>query len=474
MMTGMDPWGGREMRRIRRNKGVTFLACMIFMIVFLALGAGLATMSGANVQLSANQKRAARALAGAESGLEVMRYWLGKVEMDASTNPADYYQKILNQVRDELYHANATNMKLGLDGVLKPVPLDAVAGQSFSAKLQMNPNNPIGGFYFLDVTVTGACQGMERTIRVGFSVSPYEHPIFKFGLATKGPINFPNNPTTDTVTSNWEADIYTESGGSMIAVSVGGNANFDGDINIANPNATYDFAGDVQIAGETGETAIDNHVHVGVPPVEFPTADTSRFFPYATGPVVDPCTMDLTKGLTLTNATIPAGTNPTFDGTVNIQGVLIVEQPNVITFNENVELEGMIVGENGAYNASGNQINIAGNFASLPLPSDPQFDALRQEEGSSIITPDFAVSFTGNYSSIEGVVAAGTLHFSGNASAVIKGSLVSYSEYPTVVEGNVSLTFDRAHTVKIPAGFDTKRILAFEPSSYTVVVASAG
>ncbi|MHC4518841.1 MAG: pilus assembly PilX N-terminal domain-containing protein [Planctomycetota bacterium] len=460
------------MRRIRRNKGVTFLACMIFMIVFLALGAGLATMSGANVQLSANQKRAARALAGAESGLEVMRYWLSKVMMDSSMDPKDYFQEILSQVKTELYHANATNMKLGIDGALQPVTLDAVAGQSFTAELQMNPNNPIDGLYFLDVTVTGVCQGMARTIRVGFSVSPYEHPIFKFGLATKGPINFPNNPTTDTVTSNWEADIYTESGSSLVAVSVGGNTNFDGDINIANPNATYDFAGDVQIAGETGQTAIDNHVHVGVPPVEFPTADTSRFLPYATGPVVDPCAMDLTKALTLTNATIPAGTNPTFEGTVNIEGVLIVEQPNVVTFNQNVELNGMIVGENGAYSGSSNQINIAGNFASLPLPSDPQFDALRQEEGSSIITPDFAVSFTGNYSSIEGVVAAGTLHFSGNASAIVKGSLVSYSEYPTVVEGNVTLTFDRAHTIKIPAGYDTKRVLAYSPSSYAVVVDS--
>ncbi len=453
------------MRRKYHRKGVTFIACLIFLVIFLALGASLASVSGTNVQLAANQRRSVRALASAESGLEVMHYWLSRVVMDATTPPEDYLDTILNQVKLDLQTKNATNIELGEDGELQAVLIDPATGQSFSATLGMNASNPS----ILDVTVTGHCEGVERAICVSFNIAPYEHPIFKYGLATKGPIQFPNNPTTTTVTSNWEADIYTESSSSTVAVEVGGNTNFDGDINIANPSATVDFAGDVQIAGDTGQTAIDNHVTIGAEPVEFPAADTSRFLPYATGPTVDPATMDFSKGLTLTNATIPAGLNPTFEGTVNIEGVLVIEQPNVVTFNRNVELRGIMVGENGIYNDSENQINIAGNFASLSLPSDSQFDALRQEEGSSIITPDFNVSFTGNYSAIEGVVAAGTLHFSGNASAVIKGSLISFSDSPTVVEGNVSLTFDRAHTVKIPAGFDTKRILAYNPSSYAMV-----
>jgi hypothetical protein len=439
---------------------------LIFTFVFAALGVSLAAMSGTNVQLSTNQHRAASALAGAESGVEVIRYWLGHVVMDATTPPSDYLETIIDQVQLDLLAYSATNMNLASDGVLQPVSLSSASGRSFSAQLSMNAANPS----ILDVTVTGMCGAMERTVRVGFNIAPYEHPIFKYGLAAKGPIQFPNNPTTTSVTSNWEADLYTESSSSLIAVSVGGNANFDGDITIGNPSAMVDFAGDVQIAGETGQAAIDNHVTVGVAPVEFPEADTSRFLPYATGPVVDPNAMDLTKGLTLTNATIPAGTNPVFDGTVIVEGVLIIEQPNVVTFNRNVELQGIMVGENGTYSASGNQINIAGNFASLPLPSDSQFDALRQEEGSSIIVPDFDVSFTGNYSAIEGVVAAGTLHFSGNASAVVKGSLISFADAPTVVEGNVSLTFDRASSTNIPAGFDTKRVLAFNPTTYETVI----
>ncbi len=455
------------MNSIRRRRGATLVLCMIFMVVLLAFGASLAALSGANVQMAANQRRAARALAGAESGLEAMRYWLSYVMMEATTPPAQYFATIVGQVQGELADASVTNLVLASNGTVPAVAINAATGQAFTAQLAINPGDPS----ILDVAVTGACEGIQRTVRVGFDIAPYQHPIFNYGLATKGPVQFPNNPTTGTVTSNWEADIYVESFSDLIAVYVGGNTNFDGDISIGNPGAVVDFAGDVQIAGDTGQTAIDNHVEIGAQAVEFPEPDTNRFLAYATGPVVDPNTMNLAApGMTLVNARIPAGTNPTFAGTVTIQGVLFIEQPNVVTFSKNVVLQGIMVG--GGDNdstAGGNQISIAGNFASYPFPSESQFDALRQEQGTSILTPDFDVSFTGNYSSIEGVVAAGSLYFSGNASAVLHGSLISYSGDPTVVAGNVSLTFDRAASVKLPVGFDTKRILAYNPASYTMV-----
>ncbi|HPC96683.1 MAG TPA: hypothetical protein PLU87_17185 [Sedimentisphaerales bacterium] len=457
------------MKRIRHRRGLTLIACMIFLVIFLAFGASLAALSGTNVQMAANQRRAARALAGAESGLEVMRYWLSFVTMEATTPPAQYLATIVDQVQTA---ASGTNLVLAGDGTVPAVAINPATKQAFTAQLgpirtTMDPTRP----HILDVTVTGTCEGVSRTIRVGFDIAPYQHPIFNYGLATKGPVQFPNNPTTSTVTSNWEADIYVESLSDLVAVYVGGNTNFDGDISVGNPSAVVDFGGAVQIAGDVGQAAIDNHVEIGAQPVEFPEPDTNRFLTYATGPVVDPNTMNLAApGMTLVNARIPAGTNPTFAGTVTIQGVLYIEQPNVVTFNRNVVLQGIMVGGGDNDSTPGsNQINIAGNFASYAFPSDPQFDAIRQEQGTSILTPDFDVSFTGNYSSIEGVVAAGSLYFSGNASAVLHGSLISYSGEPTVVEGNVSLTFDRAGSVKLPAGFDTKRILAYNPASYTMV-----
>ncbi|MBN2129693.1 MAG: pilus assembly PilX N-terminal domain-containing protein [Sedimentisphaerales bacterium] len=448
------------MIRIRYRRGAALVLCLIFMVVLLAFGASLAAMSGANVQMAANQQQTGRAFAAAESGLEVMRYWLGHVAMAHTiTSQAARWDEIVHQVQDALDANNVTNVVLATDGKVADVPLNEKTGQRFSAVLSMADADT------LVVAVTGRCGDATRTISVGFTIASYQWPIFNFGLATKGPIHFPNNPTTTTVTSNWEADIYTDSA-SLQAVYVGGNANFDGDISLGGAGADVDFASDVQIAGETGETAIENHVHKDADPVEFPAPDTDRFVPYATN-TVEP-NMLSQAGLTLTNATIPAGMNPTFGGTVNILGILLIEQPNVVTFAKNVTLEGMIVSTAPSTFTGGNKINVQGNFASLAFPSGSEFDGIRTQEGTAILTPGFDVSFTGNYSSIEGVVAADGLYFSGNASATIHGSLLSYSENPTVVEGNVSLTFDRAGSVKIPAGFDTLRVLEYDATSYAM------
>lgn len=448
------------MYRSRYRRGAALVTCMIFMVVLLALGAGFATMSGANVQLAINQRKTARASAAAESGLEVMRYWLSHVKMAAATPTSAYFMTIVAQVQTALADETVTNVVLSNSGTVPAVSVNAATGQNFSAELSM------AGDTTLVVAVTGTCGEAARTVSVGFTIAPYQHPIFNFGLATKGPIHFPNNPTTSTVTSNWEADIYTDST-SLQAVYVGGNANFDGDISLGGAGADVDFARDVQIAGETGETAIENHVHRDAEPVEFPTPDTDRFVPYATGPVID-ANMLSSTGMTLTNATIPAGMNPTFGGTVNIRGILLIEQPNVVTFGKNVTREGIIVSTAPSTFTGGNQINVQGNFASQAFPSGSEFDAIRTEEGTAILTPGFDVSFTGNYSAIEGVVAADGLYFSGNASATIHGSLLSYSANPTVVEGNVSLTFDRAGSIKIPAGFDTLRVLEYDAQSYAM------
>jgi hypothetical protein len=126
----------------------------------------------------------------------------------------------------------------------------------------------------------------------------------------------------------------------------------------------------------------EGFIHIGFPP-----PDTQVFRPFATGPVVDPAAMNLSKGLTLTNATIPAGTNPTFGGTVIIQGVLVVESPNIVTFNRNCQLNGVIVGDGGSEDSAENQIRFAGNFATGPFPTGEAYAKLIDLAGTSIPPP---------------------------------------------------------------------------------------
>jgi len=287
-------------------------------------------------------------------------------------------------------------------------------------------------------------------------------------MATKGALQFPQNPTLTAMTESWEADIYVESANSIAAVTIGGNTNFAGDIDIGNPLGNVSFGGAVKIGGETGQQAIEHHITIGADPVEFPEPNVYDFRKYATGPALDSTHVYNGAGETLPNALIRAGTNPTFtgNGAITIQGILYIEAPNVVTFSKQVSLQGLIVAEP---NPGPNGLNFGGNFASTGYPSGSQFDAIRQEQGSSILAPGSAVTFTGNFSSVNGVLAAGSLYFSGNCAATIKGTMISYSPDPTVVNGNISMNFDRTQMVEIPAGFDLLRVLKYDPTSYAVI-----
>jgi len=420
-------------------------------------------MSGTNVQLASNQHKVGCALGSAASGLEVQRHWLTPVTMPSSTPTANYFSTIINTLQYDLDANSISNITLGNDGTILPVSLDSATGQTFTGQMHISDSNSS----VLEIFSTGGDAQITRTIKVDFEIEPYKWPIFNYGLATKGPLNYTGNPRTTGVTATWEADIYIESSGSDTALSVGGNTTFDGDIMIGNPDADAIFSGDILIDGDHNQEAIDNHVFIGVDPVEFPEPDTARFGPYATGEIID-SDSDLTSpGMTLVNATIEAGTNPTFDGTVTIQGILLIESPNVVTFGKNVVLQGIIVAEGDVEaNPVTDRIDILGNFSSSFYPADAEFDAIRSEVGSSIVAPGFAISFQGNFSTLEGVVAVSGVHFSGNVSAQIKGTIINYSDQPMVIEGNATMNFDREASTKVPAGFDTHRVLTYKPSSY--------
>lgn len=448
---------------LKRN-GTALIVSMIFLVVFAALVVGFASLSGANVQLASNQRRVNLALSAAQSGQEAMRYWLSRILMPSSTQPSDYLSTIVADLQTDLQACGVSNIAVDNNGSISNVTLDSETAQSFQGQLSIDPNaNTV-----LQVYVTGNCGSITRTIKVCYDIQPYEHPIFNFGLATKGPLRFPGNPTLSAVNDNWEADIYVESTYDPTALYVVGNTNFDGDVNIGNPKGKAQFDGDVIIADDHGQEAIDNHVFAGVDPTDFPVPDADRFRQYATGDVIDSST-DLSKGMTLVNAKIPAGTNPNFESSVVIQGVLLIEAPNEVTFGRNVNLQGIIVAD-GDVNCPGtNKIDFLGNFDTDPFPQDPQFDVMRHETGASVIAPGFGATFAGNFSALDGVMAVSGVLFSGNANALVKGTILSYSDQNVVVEGNASLTFDRLHTTKVPGGFDTHRELDYNPSYYSVI-----
>lgn len=447
-----------------RNRGMALLSCMVFLAVLCALATAFAALSAVSIQIADTYHKADVAYRAAESGLEIMRYWLSRFIMPKTTPVDEYLAAIVTCLQNDLQEAGVAQIVVRDDGSIPSVCVDATTGGAFSARLRMDAEDP----NLLRLSLTGAHGPITRTIEITFNMTPYEHPVLRYGMATKGALHFPANPTLTGATQPWEADVYVDTA-EMIAVEIGGNANFDGNFHLANSDGLISCSGSLQIAGEFGEEALAHHVFTGVDPVPFPTPDTEMFTSLATGPVVDPCVMNLDKGLTLTNATIPAGRNPIFGGTVTIEGVLVIESPNVVTFNQNCQLNGIIVGVGEADNPEDNQIRFTRNFAAGPYPTGEQCALLAGAAGTSILAPGFAVSFTGNFSVVDGVVAAGSLNIAGNACAEIRGTLITYSEDPIIVDGNLCLNFNRAASTRVPGGFDTHRILACDPSSYAMV-----
>jgi Tfp pilus assembly protein PilX len=450
----------------QKREGAILIIAMIFVVIFSALAVSMATISGTNTQIASNQQKVDCALGSAESGLDVERYWLHTVTFPANTPENKYFSTIMNTLEANMDANSITNIVLKKAlGTISPVTLDSTTGQAFSGTMAISNTNP----YILEVTATGGntSTSITRTIKVDFDIEPFEWPIFNYGLATKGPINYTGNPTTNVASEAWEADIYVESSSSGTALSVVGNTQFMGDIMIGNPAANVSFGADVIIDGDHNQDAIDNHVQIGVDPVAFPEPDTAHFTTYATGDVINSTTDLNAYTNTLINCTIAAGTNPVFPKSVIIDGILLIESPNIVTFTQNVALNGIIVGQGDpTADPAPDRIDILGNFASGPYPAGAEYDAIRSEDGSSIVAPGFAMSFQGNFSTLEGVVAVSGVVFTGNVNAQIKGTIINYSEQPLVIEGNASMTFDRAASTKVPAGFDTLRVLNYDPSSY--------
>ena len=450
----------------RRRQGVVLVMAMIFMVVFSAFSVSLATFTGTNIQIAKNHRVANRARYAAESGLEVMRYWLSQVSISGTTSDSQRFNAICTSLQSVLADANATNLNATQSGSILSIPSVSLAGGSsdqFTAALQAVDVNS------LRLSVTGYHDTVQRTIQVDYLFGSKANSVFDFGAATKGPLSISGNIELNGVNIAIESNAYIESLDETLALSIVGNSQIGGNVKIANPLGMVDLqGGQAGIGGETGQNAIDNHVEFGVPLAEFPEPNPAQFESYAIN-VIDANT-DTSADATFENIRIPAGLNPHFSGSITLKGVTFIETPNVVTFSGTVDMTGIIVGNGSENDDSGtNQLIFQGDVDSLPistLPAESQYEGLHEQVGTFIMTPGFAISFTGNFSTLSGAIAGNGITFSGNAGGTINGSIINYSHQEMTLSGNSDLYFNRSGLDDIPAGFVPEITLAFDASSY--------
>jgi hypothetical protein len=425
-------------------------------------------MSGVNVQLAKNQQKANSARACAESGLDILRFWFGRIYMPGDTPADGRFNYLANFLQDDLTANSISNIPIAIDanrvsigGGYSPVVLHSSAGQYFSAEIL-----PTGNVDIIQMDITGSSGVVERTIRVNYNFGTRANTVFDYGVATKGALTLRGNIEMSGSNVALNAGVYIESPNDVNALSIIGNSQIAGDVHITNPDAAVELqGGQAAIGGETAPEAYD-HVFTGSPPTEFPVPDPTYFEGYVDN-LYDPNNV-LPE---YENVRIPAGTNPVLPPVI-LKGVIFIEAPNIVTFSGNTEITGIIVGNGDLSDNSGtNQIIFLGNVTSLPVSDLPdEFGGLKNETGTFLMAPGFVASFGGTFDTLNGAIAANGIQFWGDAGGTIDGSVINYSDEPMELSGNSNLFFNRSGTDQMPAGFGPEIILYYVPDSYSEVV----
>jgi len=456
----------------RHQRGSALIIAMIFIVVFSALAVSMASLSGINVQLSENQRNVNSSLAAAESGLEVMRYYLSGLTIPGTVQEADRLSAVSTALQDLLSVQGASNISTTYNSEaesinLANVQLNLEANRSFNAVIGYGSD-----FDTLQIDVIGSSGQISRQIRVNFNFVTIGSTVFDFGVATKGPLQMVGQADIEAESLAIEGSVYIEGdNASGDAFLIENNASVAGDVTIANEYATYTAGDKCSVGGATGEDIAD-HVHVGADYAVFPTPDAEYFRDFATGGVIDD-NHDWDNDSVLDNVIISANTNPTFSGNVIINGILFIEMPNVVKFTGQSVINGMIVASGDLSDNSGtNSITFDGQVQNNDVSTleGSQFDAIKQETGTFILAPGFSIEFAGQALSVNGAIAGNGMSFSGQATGTVNGSIINYSTNPMMMTGQTTLTFNRSGAGSDPAGFVPNQTLAFQPESYLELI----
>ena len=130
----------------------------------------------------------------------------------------------------------------------------------------------------------------------------------------------------------------------------------------------------------------------------------------------------------------------------------------------------MTEGPGGTLDLNNNYLRFTGNTSTngvSALPDTDQFRALKELDGSFLLAPGFEVNFTGNFSTINGTIAASKFKFTGNASGTVHGSVLNLDDTDFVMSGNSSLIIDHDGANMNPAGLEFPRTVTYVPGSYS-------
>ncbi|MBN1942022.1 MAG: pilus assembly PilX N-terminal domain-containing protein [Phycisphaerae bacterium] len=433
------------------------MLALIMTAVLSTMAMAMVKSSGVEVRKAINQRESVRARLAAESGVAFLSKKLGQFEISGSPTPETVLSNLATFLNDEL--PGGTVSYGGGQIQVTGLNIDSSCG-TFSATVGLSAEDDI------ELDVEGLSSQARRNIGLQYELVPGGQGIFDKGIVAGGPICLTGNAHIDGANSSDEATILSLSDQTTV-YDMMGNCSVQGDIYSSNPEGQCDLTGNVTIGGvNASDPAVADHIHFDAEDVEIPRPDPGVFESFATNVLSSPPS----GSGTYVNIRIPAGMNPIFAGNTQLRGVVFIETPNTVTFVGNMNLQGVIVTQDpGSGATASNKVLFAGNTTLQgveTLPDEPQYSGLRDMAGASVLAPGFNVQFTGNFGTVGGTLAAEKFGFLGNASATVKGNIISFGDEPYSMTGNAHITIDRSEYGEIPPGFSVPSTLSSVASSY--------
>jgi hypothetical protein len=459
-----------------RRRGVTSMLAMMFLVLFSALAVGFYSSVNTGVQIAGNEVDSKKALLAAESGMAYVQHLLSNVSIKHGTPESQLWPEVVAQVRQQVDRKPVLKGEIAQEGpgflALNDVTLPNKSW--FSARLSMDGSQVVAR-----VTGGGGDATSSRAVQMAYQVDQRTPPIFRFGVATRGPISMNSNARiTGSGPDNYSLGSVLTTTARRPAVTLDSNSSVSGDISFAaSAGGALNITSNSTIAGlRPSDPEFATHLHYGVTPPEFPAIDTSAFKHFAGniaygGVILSQPNRKYDTGV-LRNILIKANTNPEFSSNMRVEGVIYIETPNKVVFSSNTTIRGAIVVQNDPTgDITTNSIEMSSNVKLLPiesLPNNPFYPApLRALTGSAILAPKFSLHLNSNFGSVGGSIVAGKMHFDSNAQGTVKGSVINLEDTAVQMNSNAAITVEKLPPGKPPAGFIFSGYFAPMPGTYT-------
>jgi len=431
-------------RNNMRRQGITSVIAMLFLVIMGAMALGFYASTITSVQTSKNQRDNEEGLLAAESGMQFMKYCLSHVSVPSGTTTDGLDDAVFAALSAQLNRTN--NLRGGdiamVNGLIQ-IPAGAneyIAVNDHGAKFRVTLKQVDRE---MRVAVTGFSGGIARIgdgITMDFKIRQQRSPILDYGVAARGPLKLSGGIITGTPAG--EGSIFTAS---TLAnpLQMSGSTVISGTVTMSNPTGTINGSGN--IGGQSNPAAwVPPLVTNNAPVPEFPAVNPSPFVNYLVGK--ETLITGNVSGPNLTNIRVKAGCNAQFSGGV-INGVVLIEAPNQITFSGGCIVNGVVVVANPDEATSTNKLTFSGGSSIRGVESLPDvepYKALRLLTGSSLLAPTFAVTMSGGSSSFGGAVVCKSMVGSGGSGGNVAGTVI--------MTGNSLLTLSGGSGFSITAG----------------------